>query len=167
MEKEIKPLIRWLDHYDSVTDMVKQNGSTLQTKVITKEIIETNRYLSKYLEMPLATKIFHLVRLRIIDDIPATIESSWLPMNLVNGIEQENLDDSAFYEILDEKYGIHMKERDEELMIVRATSFESAYLPVHMEDSLLMIKGIVRNQDGVIFEYFENTAIPGLYVFKG
>lgn len=163
----MKPLIRWLDHYESVTDMVKNNGSTLQTKVITKEIIETNRYLSKYLEMPLATKIFHLVRLRIIDGIPATIESSWLPMNLVQGIEQEDLESTSFYEVLEKRYGIAMKERDEELMIVRATSFEGAYLPIHTEDSLLMIKGIVKNQEDVIFEYFENTALPNLYIFKG
>lgn len=167
MEKEMKSLTRWLDHYDSVTDMVKHNGSTLRTKVITKEIIETNRYLSKYLEMPLATKIFHLVRLRIIDGIPATIESSWLPMNLIQGIEQEELEDCAFYEVLEKRYGIQMKERNEELMIVRATPFESAYLPVHTEDSLLMIKGIVKNQEDTIFEYFENTALPDLYIFKG
>lgn len=162
-----KPIIRYMNHYDSITEIAKQNDSNLKTVVLKKEIMETNRYLSKYLEVALATKIFHLIRLRILDGVEATIERSWIPYPYVKGIENLDFEQISLYQTIEELYGIKMKERNEELRIVRANEIERDVLHVPLESDVLLLKGCVKDQNERVFEYFENTALPDLYVFKG
>ncbi len=52
-------------------------------------------------------------------------------------------------------------------MLVRASDLDKEYLKVNDESNVLLIKGITKQRDGRIIEYFENTALPELFIFKG
>lgn len=163
----IKPIERYLNHYESIVDLVSRSNQELKTAIIKREVVETNRYLGKYLELPIATKLMHIIRLRIINNIPAYIENSWLPMTLFPNFDNIEIDDKSLYKILHEHYNFEINERREELMLVRASDLDKEYLKVNDESNVLLIKGITKQRDGRIIEYFENTAIPELFIFKG
>lgn len=163
----IKPIERYLNHYESIVDLVSRSNQELKTAIIKREVVETNRYLGKYLELPIATKLMHIIRLRIINNIPAYIENSWLPMTLFPNFDNIEIDDKSLYKILHEHYNFEINERREELMLVRASDLDKEYLKVNDESNVLLIKGITKQRDGRIIEYFENTALPELFIFKG
>lgn len=163
----IKPIERYLNHYESIVDLVSKSNQELKTAIIKREVVETNRYLGKYLELPIATKLIHIIRLRIINNIPAYIENSWLPMTLFPNFDNIEIDDKSLYKILHEHYNFEIYERREELMLVRASDLDKEYLKVNDESNVLLIKGITKQRDGRIIEYFENTALPELFIFKG
>lgn len=149
----IKPIERYLNHYESIVDLVSRSNQELKTAIIKREVVETNRYLGKYLELPIATKLMHIIRLRIINNIPAYIENSWLPMTLFPNFDNIEIDDKSLYKILHEHYNFEINERREELMLVRASDLDKEYLKVNDESNVLLIKGITKQRDGRIIEY--------------
>lgn len=162
-----RPIERQLNRFETMSELSKKNDLVLETRIIKNEVIEANRYLSRLMEIALATKVFHVVRLKMMNAVPVAIESSYFLYKAVEGIENIDLTNQSLYEVLNRQFSCKLKERKEELRIVRATELERDYLHVPLESSLLMIKGAVRDRKGTILEYFENTVLPDLYVFKG
>lgn len=72
------------------TESIREKGFTQSIRVLNLEIIESNRYISRMLEIPLASQILHLRRLRVINGKPRTIERTYICYEKVRGIEQSD-----------------------------------------------------------------------------
>lgn len=67
-------VLRDIDCFMSVTEAIREQGLTLENRIIEKKVIESNYYLSKQLNVPLATKLFYLCRVRYVEGIAQSIE---------------------------------------------------------------------------------------------
>jgi len=167
IDKMFRPIERKLNCFETMSELAKKNDLKLESSILKSEVLEANRYLSRLMEIPLTTKVYHIMRLKVMNELPVAVESSYFVYGNVEGIEQYDLKNCSLYEILNKEFNCKMKERKEEFRIVRATEIERDHLRVPLESSLLMIKGCVRDVKGMVVEYFENTVLPDLYVFKG
>ena len=68
-------MIRNLNMMDSLTKFVESNQKTIKSKVLSANIIESNKQITKNLKIPLGTEIFELTRLRYVDNVPISIEN--------------------------------------------------------------------------------------------
>mgnify|MGYP000609308664 FL=1 len=78
MDKDNIYVLRDIDCFMSVTEAIREQGLTLENRIIEKKVIESNYYLSKQLNVPLATKLFYLCRVRYVEGIAQSIEKHML-----------------------------------------------------------------------------------------
>ena len=61
-------VLKELDKYVSLTEYLQSQGHQIRYVVLQQDIIEANRWISKKLQIPLASKVFSFKKLRIVDD---------------------------------------------------------------------------------------------------
>ena len=159
-------ILRDLDKFTSVTDAIIAKELNLKNIVLKCGVIESNYYLSQKLNVSLATKLFYLSRLRVVNGKPRSIEKTYIEYDKVKGLEKEDFTDVSFYRVLDNKTGFKINMTNEEILIVEANEEECEHLELEMGDEVVLIKGTAYIEDGNPFEYFEVTSIPSFYRFR-
>ena len=84
MDKDNIYVLRDIDCFMSVTEAIREQGLTLENRIIEKKVIESNYYLSKQLNVPLATKLFYLCRVRYVEGIAQSIEKTYIEYSKVD-----------------------------------------------------------------------------------
>lgn len=158
-------VLRDLGKFQSVTEVLHDRGLTCRYQILDSQILEANRYISRTLKVPLASKIFYYQKLRIVEGIPKSIEKDYILYDKVKGIEQEDLSAKSFYAILKERFGYTTQRSQEEILIVNASPEEQRLLNCQ-DKELLMIKGTTYLGDTDPFEYFEIVSISDFYRFR-
>ena len=83
-------VLRDLDSLKPISGILNEQGKKLENKVLDQKIIESNYYISKQLNVPLATKLFYLEKIRLVDEIPVSIEKTYIPLEEVKGMKEKN-----------------------------------------------------------------------------
>lgn len=159
-------LMRELNTFKSMTGLLHAKGVEFKNLILKQEVIEANYYISKQLNVPLATKILCLERLRVIEGIPCSIEKTFICYDRVRGMEKEEIGSQSLYGILEQKYGYKVKKSKEEILIVEANDRERELLELEKGEEVLLIKGNTYLGENARFEYFELVSLPSFYHFR-
>ena len=159
-------VLRDLDSLKPISGILNEQGKKLENKVLDQKIIESNYYISKQLNVPLATKIFYLEKIRSVDEIPASIDKTYIPFEEVKGLEMMDFNNASLYSLLKSEKGIHKLKSDEEILLVQANDFECEILNLKKGDDILLTKGTTTKKNGRILEYFEISSLPEFYRFR-
>lgn len=165
MKKDVY-ILRNIDSFASFIDTNMPNNFSYTYRVLEKSIQESNRFISKALNIPIASKVFCFQRVIIAEDEPKSIEKIYIDYNKVSGIEKLDLDKESFYSILKREYDIEINQIEEEILVVDGNEKETEILNLKEESEVLLIKGItyINNHDS--FEYFENVSVTDFYKFR-
>ena len=168
MDKDNIYVLRDIDSFMSVTEAIREQGLTLENCIIEKKVIESNYYLSKQLNVPLATELFYLCRVRYVEGIAQSIEKTYIEYSKVKGIEEYNLENTSFYGLLLKEYGIQICKTVEELLLVEAKREEKRLLGLEGKCEILLNRGtsFVSKKDREPFEYFEMSSLPSFYRYR-
>ena len=159
-------LNRELNTFESMTELLVKKGVAFENVILKQDVIEANYYISKQLNVPLATKVFYLERVRVIEGNPLSIEKIYICYERVRGLEREEIGSQSFYGILEKKYGYSVKKSQEEILIVEANERERELLELEKGEEVLLIKGNTFLDENAHFEYFELASLPSLYRFR-
>lgn len=159
-------ILRDIDSFSSVTDENLINKFSYRYQVVEKAIQESNRFISKALNIPLASKILYLQKVGITEGEPKTIEKVYIDYNKVPGIEKLDLDEESFYSILKREYGIEINQSEEEILVVDANEKEIEILNLKEDSEILLIKGTTYTNDHEPLEYFEIVSVTDFYKFR-
>lgn len=155
-----------LNKFGSIAEELKAKGYDFQCNILDMKVMEANRYISRQLSIPLASKVFYLKKMRSVKEEPKTIESVYIDYRLVNGLEKEQIDDVTFYHVLEEKYGYRTIRSEEEILIVEASEEECKLLHLKEKEEILLIKGITYIDSIKPFEYSEISSVTDFYHFR-
>ena len=150
-------ILRDLTVCQSVSEALTKQGLTFEYRILNLEIKEANRFISRMLKISLGTPVLFLRKLRVIEGIPKSIESTYMVYEKVKGVEKEDLEHCSFYELIREKFGYVTQKSEEEILVVT---------PSPKEQECLMIRGTSYVEEGIPFEYFEIVAISDFYKFR-
>jgi DNA-binding GntR family transcriptional regulator len=159
-------VLRNIDRFASVSEAIISRGYSYKYQVLDMSIIESNRLISKALDIPLASKVFSFEKVRIVEDEPKSIEKVYIDYKKIPGIEKMDLSNESFYSILKREYGIEINQSEEEILIVEANKKESQILSLQENSDVLFIKGITFIHDQVPFECFEIVSVADFYKFR-
>lgn len=159
-------ILRDLETGKNISQILKEEGLQCENKVVEQKIIESNYYISKQLNVSLATKLFYLEKIRWIEGKPCSIEKVYVPLEEVKGMESMDFNNVSFYSILNKEKHIHTLQTDEEILLVEANEWECEVLNLKAGDEILLTKGRTKKENGKILEYFELSSIPELYRFR-
>lgn len=165
MKKENISVLRDLTVCQSVSEALTKQGLKFEYRILDMEIKEANRFISHMLKVSLGTPVLYFRKLRVIEGVPKSIETSYTIYEKVKGVEKEDLAQQSFYEILQEKMGYEIRKSEEEILIVTPSPKEQELLQTK-EQECLMIRGTAYLDEDMPFEYFEIVAISDFYEFR-
>lgn len=166
MDSEDIYVIKELDKYVSITEYLKSQELHYRYQILENKIVEANRWIARQLQIPLATKVFSFKKLRIVNDLPKSIDHVYLEYSRVPGIEQLDLSDVSFYAVLKEHFNLQVTRNEEELAIVMPTKEEAELLQLRENEEVLTTKGHTYTSSIQPLEYFEITAVTSFYRFR-
>lgn len=149
-------LVRNLQDLRSLSKEVNENGQTINNKVLSTEIMESNKQTTKKLHLPLGHKVYALTRLRYIDGEPATIETSFMDYERFKGIENHNFSTESLYSVIESEYSIQIVKGEERVGIAYATDYEAELLEIEPGLAVFYLTGIVYDTEEEPVEYFKS-----------
>lgn len=165
---KIPIVIREIDKYSSVTNYLELNGYEYRNEVIEQKVVEANLRISRKLNIPLATKVFMLKRVRYVEGIPMTIETTFhLYRDVENIVEYDFSGRASLNTVIEANTHLRVCKSTEKLSLALSTPLESQLLNINEKSQILLIKGNQWDQQGKSIEYFEIVALPEFYRFKG
>ncbi len=157
-------LERNLQDTRSITEHVRGAGHLLQNKVLDVQVIECGKHISRELQIPIGSKVFYLKRLRIMDSVPYTLESTYVDYTICRGIEDYDFIDESLYRVLS-YYGVYLTQGQETIGVTYASEDEAKLLGVDEGSAMFHLSGISCSPNGQPVEYFSSVVRPDIARF--
>ncbi len=123
-------------------------GLRASTKVLASSIVPATTAVATALELPPASPVMMLHRLRLADGKPVAIEQVWLPYERFPGMEKLNYARNSLYGTLREYFGLRIGSANEVLEARAAKKEEARLLQVPSRSSLLVISRTLLDTEG-------------------
>jgi len=106
------------------------------------------------LELPAATEVLRIQRIRLGDQVPIGLQTSYIALTGGQNITREEMETvGSLYRILQEKYGIIPTEADETLEVTLATPEEATLLQIESGAPLLLNERLLFSQNRTPVEF--------------
>lgn len=99
----------------SFTEQMKSLGRHPETRILSFEKIEADKFISQHLNLSLGEAVFKLSRLRIADREPLMIEDTYLPVKFFLSLDDQLLRSKPLYDLFSEDFDQTVRLADEEL----------------------------------------------------
>jgi GntR family transcriptional regulator len=147
VEQELTQLV-------STTEAMRQRGWPLVTRVIHLERVPAAPHVARALELAAGSPVYELCRLRLVDDIPLSLQTVYLPLALCPKLEENDLT-SSLYRLLESRYGLRLWTA-QEILRARGASFrEAQLLEVREGMPVMYAERTTYAASGVVTEYLE------------
>ncbi|HHY42188.1 MAG TPA: GntR family transcriptional regulator [Thermoanaerobacterales bacterium] len=147
------------------TESIEKIGYKAYTKVVSVTFIDANKYLAGKLQVEIGDPIIHLKRIRMINDVPMSLENSYLNKALINNIEftKEFLENKSLYRLLKEQAKIDFSYAEEKINAVLCDEEASELLKISKDEPILFIKRKTYTKDNLPIEFCENYVRSDVY----
>jgi GntR family transcriptional regulator len=142
-----------------------QRGLKPGTKVLSSEIIQAPEEVLDILNIQPNQELASLVRLRLADDEPLSVEQSLLVYEFCPGILEQDYANNSLRKMLADQYNIHITSAKQKIRAVPATEELASLLSVDVDAPLLHIDRTSYTETGVPIEYLQINLRGDRYTF--
>ena len=135
-------------------DMLTQ-GRTPRTVVLRQAVIKAGRKVGDRLGIPHDSRVVVIERVRSVDHEPIVFVTTYLPADLVPGLETIDLTDRSLYQTLAARFDLHIDHGRRSLESVLADDEIGARLHVESGEPVLFLRSVTYLADGRAIEYYE------------
>jgi len=139
-------------HLYGTTKNAEVSNQRLETKVLDFSVVPATQFLSERLNCEEGDMLYHLVRVRIIDDEPHVIEDTFMPINVITGLSRQHIE-SSLYSYINNVLGLKIHSSTMEITVPNATELESEHLNVPIGSNVVNVEQVGYLDNGDIFEY--------------
>lgn len=134
-------------------------GKKLETKCLRLDEIEADQHISELLLCEIGTPVYYIERLRIIDDIPYTLEYTYYNKEIIPNITKDIAESSIFNYIQNDlnlsfgfadKYISARKLTDREADLLQLSHNDPAII---VEDNIYLNNGTLFNSSSLVYNY--------------
>ena len=136
-----------------VPALLRSQGVVAGTRVISAGLSGAEEPAARALGIQPGGLVVDLVRIRLADGSPISVERAMLPADRFPGLLELPLGGGSVYELLDEHFGTRPGEAVERIEVVAASADEALVLDVPAGSPLLAISRTTTDVDGVPFEF--------------
>lgn len=154
-----RPVIK-LQGATSFIESVGAMGYKPEARVIYSVITKADSHVANKLAVPVGTPIFSLCRTRLINEVPASVETTFVKADSCPGIETHDFAQESFYQVLRERYGIIPVHGSEHLSVTTVDDAEAEQLCVDEGEPAFYQSAVMTDMSGVPVEYFNSTVLP-------
>lgn len=146
---------RDLSSITGVPRLLRDQGFAAGTRVLSVAVKPADEDAIEALGLGDDGLVVELIRIRLADGTPISLERALLPADRVPDLPDRQLSGSL-YELLDREYGLRPAEAIEHIEVVSATAANAALLGVDSGDPLVLVTRTTTDADGAVFEFSED-----------
>ena len=151
-------LNRNLQDLTSLTEFVRGLGLNLTNRLLDQTIIKASPKLAAQFFLEKGSPILRIIRLRLIEGDPVSIDTSYVSCEKFPNIDQYEFEKLSLYAILENEYGVVMDHGQEEINLTFANEDESELLGIEAGASLFYLKGTTFDNNNEVIEVFKSVA---------
>jgi len=148
----------------SFSEDMKKRGLKPQTKILDFKSIPSTQSIAKKLNRKEGDWVYEVIRLRIADEIPMALETTYIPADLISGLKEEILH-ASFYEYVDNTLDLKISHATQTVESTLAQGNESTSLGIKDGSPVLLMERIGYLENGMPFEYVKSIYRGDRYKF--
>jgi len=138
----------------STTERMEQRGLPLVTWFISLIQMPATLHITSALELGKEEHVYELKRLQVVEEIPVSLQTAYLPVRLCPRLEDNDLTESLS-RLLEIRYGLRLWTGQETLRARAATQSEARLLQVRPGTPVMYSERVSYATTGVAVEYLE------------
>ena len=146
--------IRCVSVIHGFSEYVRAIGRQPGSRILVATVTEPGPRVEELLG---TSRVFLLQRVRLIDGIPATVETVRVPYDLCPGIEHLDFEKESLYAVMETRYGLHRVDGTLRIGAGQVADQEAQLLGVQPGESALCVEVLSRIADGRPVEFSENV----------
>ncbi len=150
----------------SFTEDMQRRGQRPNGKVLDFRVIPANSELADKLNIAKNDLVILLSRLRLANNEPMAVESSYLPQQYFAGIENENFEGQSLYKLLRDKFGVVLTRAIQNISAAACPKREATLLSIPNKSPVLRIFRTTFDESERVIEYVESFYRGDKYVFQ-
>ena len=127
-------------------------GKTVKSTVLNFSVIEASELVRSKLNLSEGSLVYKIYRVRSIDDIPEIVETTYMPIEQIPGLERNHVEGSI-YEYIEDELGLKIQSGHRRITVRRATDIEMEYLKLEVYEPVAVAEQIAYFDTGTAFEY--------------
>ncbi len=135
-----------------VPALLRSQGVTAGTRVLSSGLVDADPVTARHLGLKAGELVVSLMRIRLADGSPISIEHAMLPADRFPGLLELPLGGSV-YELLSQHYHTHPSDAMEQIEVVIASHEQASLLDMREGHPLLSITRTTKDQDGTLIEF--------------
>ena len=155
-----------LSRFYSFSEEIRKMGFTPDTKVISFDVVKADKYHSGKLNTEEGTEIYSIRRLRLADNKPFAMETSFIPCNSCPGLTSDQVSGEGLYNTMKTKYNINPSRAEEVFCAALVTEDDALYLQVKKNSPGLYIERFTYNENNQLVEYCEGVIRGDRYKYR-
>lgn len=154
-------------HVFSLSRYLKDEGTIPGSRILQLEQIRAPRKAAARLQIRVGARVWVIRRLRLADDQPFCVETSYLPLSHTRDLDTQALRDGAsLYELLENQFELKASTGQDEWRIAESTTEEAGFLNLSPGDPVLLMRSVVFDQNRRPIEYLISVNHPDRVVFR-
>jgi GntR family transcriptional regulator len=150
-------LNRNLQDLTSLTEFVRSLGLNLTNRLLDQSIIKATPKLAAQFFTEKGSPILRIIRLRLIEGEPVSIDTSYVSCAKFPNIDQYDFEKNSLYAILEKEYGLVFDHGLEEINLTFANDEETELLEIEEGASLFYLKGMTFDSNNEVIEVFKSV----------
>jgi GntR family transcriptional regulator len=124
----------------------------IQTTLNFSKNQKATQHIARLLEIEEGEQITTIQRIRLVDNTPAALMTSYIPQKLVPGLLDTLVPEASLFKTIKSRYGLEVKSATETLRTVNANEYEAQQLAISERDAVFLVERISKSIDGHILE---------------
>lgn len=141
------------------------NNESLINELILFEVVNPSQEVATILSMSTDGFVYHIKKLRIVDQKKSVIIESFVPITTIPGLTKNDVTGS-FFNYVEEKLKLKIKSVHKKITVGSADAECQQYMELGKHDPVAVVEGIHFLSTGDIFEYSISKHHPKNFVFN-
>lgn len=139
---------------------IRESGGTPSSQVLGRELLKPDAILSHRLQLQPDEQVIMIKRLRLVNNDPLMIETSYLSHALFPRLLTEKIENQSLYRLLEDIYGMSIVEAEHTLEPTLPNAFEARQLGVELNQPAMLVRVTAYSVDHIPIE-FSKSVIRG------
>jgi len=132
---------------------MRQEGHATINRVLRQQKEQASPSVARRLHIPEGTPVMRLARLRIVDNEPLMIETSFLPLERFPDLLNDDFAIRSLYDVISARYGVTVSELDQTLEPVLMTEYEAGLLESSAGSPAMLLEVVAYDRQDDPFEF--------------
>jgi GntR family transcriptional regulator len=150
---EAKPVQQFTPNVTGFSERMRKAGFTPSSKLLQRSLITPEPLILHKLGLTPNSEVIMLMRLRLVNDEPLMLETSYLPHSQFPALLDEDLENQSLYRVLDDRYGVAVMEAEHTLEPTLTSKQEAAHLKVSPNKPAMLVRVLARATSGMPVEF--------------
>lgn len=136
----------------SFTEDMQSRGMKAASRILNFREETADAAVAAQLGLHTGARVFVIERVRLANDEPMAVESSYLPHGRFVGLAKFDLSKHSLYQLMQQEFHTRPKTADETIEAVQVTTAEAKLLGVRSGSPALLARRVTRDEEGHVIE---------------